>query len=86
MPRIPAEIAKIRAELDAALDTYFMGPSTFLQTLMETPDAALAALKRSPEVFGQLRTYIGPATLKINHKAVQRLSARYVELMQSTRR
>lgn len=66
--------ARLRAELSAALDSVYMSPSTFLIIFEQTPEQAIAALRKAPEVFGTLRTYLGPITLCRNVTRVARLA------------
>jgi hypothetical protein len=61
-------------ELAKAIFDLYMGPSTFLQIFRETPLQAIAALESDPKVFGQLRNYVGPISLKANHRKLVRIA------------
>jgi hypothetical protein len=65
-------------ELAKAIFDLYMGPSTFLQVFRETPLQAIAALESDPKVFGQLRNYVGPISLKANHRKLVRIARRLV--------
>jgi len=61
-------------DLALAIFNLYMGPCTFLEIFRETPLQAIAALEAEPQVFGQLRNYVGPISLKANHRKLIRIA------------
>lgn len=70
-----ATAAELRAQLKLALHAVYMSDSTFLIIFDQTPEQAIAAFRKSPEIFGKLRSYLGPTTLKKNMARVAKLAA-----------
>ena len=63
-------------QIDETLARPYWGPSSFMGIFRETPDQAITALETKPEVFGRLRTYLGPLSVEAARKKLVRLAQR----------
>jgi hypothetical protein len=67
---IDPRFAKLRNDLEAALDAVYMSPTNFLSIFDQTPAQAIAAFRKSPEAFGKLRFYLGQTSLQVRRARV----------------
>lgn len=73
MPR-HAPSTLLHRQLTAALEAVYMSHTSFLMVFNETPAQAIAAFRKAPEIFGTVRTYVGPVTLRNNMARVIKLA------------
>lgn len=68
--------SSLSPDLTRALQRLYMNTRAVSAAIRHDPDVAISRFKTDPTVFGALRTYVGPLSLKANIARVRRLLAR----------